>query len=108
MRVPKRRGSRSTSRLRGLFPPTVSPPVPRPAWDGRLPGWSMPDRRKDLQLISGGDALATGDTTLVEVVDRLLDRGIVIRGELWLTVADIDLVFVGADLLVASHDGMRE
>ncbi|MEM8595047.1 MAG: gas vesicle protein, partial [Pseudomonadota bacterium] len=35
----------------------------------------------------------------VEVLDRLLDRGIVVRGELWLTVADVELVFIGADLV---------
>lgn len=44
---------------------------------------------------------------LVDVVDRLFDRGIVIRGELWLSVADIDLVFIGADVLVASADRMH-
>ncbi len=44
---------------------------------------------------------------LVDVLDRLLDRGVVLRGEVWLTVADVELVFVGADLLVASAERMR-
>lgn len=44
---------------------------------------------------------------LVEVLDRLLDRGVVIRGEIWLTVADVELVFIGADLVVASAERMR-
>ncbi|MEE4117749.1 MAG: gas vesicle protein [Paracoccaceae bacterium] len=52
-------------------------------------------------------ALASCDTRLVDVVDRLLDRGVVIRGELWLTVAGVELVFVGADLVLASPDTMR-
>lgn len=49
----------------------------------------------------------TGDTRLVEILDRLLDCGVVVRGELWLTVADVELVFIGADLVVASADRMR-
>jgi len=53
------------------------------------------------------EALATGERRLVEVVDRLLDRGVVVRGELWLTVADIELVFIGADLVLAAPDTMR-
>lgn len=44
---------------------------------------------------------------LVEVLDRLLDRGVVVRGELWLTVADVELVFIGADLVIASAERMR-
>lgn len=46
-------------------------------------------------------------TRLIEVLDRLLDRGVVIRGELWLTVADVELVFIGADLVIASAERMR-
>ena len=46
------------------------------------------------------------DTRLVEVIDRLLDQGVVIRGELWLSVADIDLVFIGADVLISNPDSM--
>lgn len=44
---------------------------------------------------------------LVDVLDRLLDRGVVVRGEIWLTVADVELVFVGADLVIASADKIR-
>ncbi|RDC73190.1 gas vesicle protein [Rhodovulum sp. 12E13] len=58
-------------------------------------------------FVAPDTALASCDTRLVDVVDRLLDRGVVIRGELWLTVAGVDLVFVGADLVLASPDTMR-
>ena len=44
---------------------------------------------------------------LVDIVDRLFDRGVVLRGELWLTVADIELVFIGADVLIAPAERMR-
>ena len=39
----------------------------------------------------------------------LLDRGIVLRGEIWLTVAGIDLVFLGIDAFLANtrYDSAR-
>ena len=46
------------------------------------------------------------EPTLLDVVDRLLDCGVVVRGELWLTVADVDLLFIGADLVIASPDSI--
>lgn len=49
-----------------------------------------------------------GETTLVDVLDRLLARGIVIRGELWITVADVELLFVGAHILIASPEAMAD
>jgi hypothetical protein len=49
---------------------------------------------------------ATG-ARLVDVLDRLLDRGVVVRAEIWLTVADVDLVYVGADLVLASPETIR-
>ncbi|MGF1500993.1 MAG: gas vesicle protein [Paracoccaceae bacterium] len=48
------------------------------------------------------------DTALIEVLDRLLDRGVVLRGEIWLTVADIELVFIGAELVIAGAERMRQ
>ena len=48
------------------------------------------------------------EPTLVDVLDRLLSRGIVIRGEIWITVADVDLLFVGVHVLIASPDAMAE
>jgi hypothetical protein len=63
---------------------------------------------EQMRLVAPEAALASTEPTLVEVVDRLLDAGVVIRGEVWLTVADVDLVFLGADLLLASPDTMRK
>lgn len=58
----------------------------------------------DVALATGEEALLSNDSCLVDLVDGLLDCGVVIRGELWLTVADIDLVFLGVDLVLASPD----
>lgn len=59
-------------------------------------------------MASAQDALMSRDSRLVDLVDGLLHHGVVVRGELWLTVADIDLVFLGVDLVLASPDKMRE
>jgi gas vesicle structural protein len=40
--------------------------------------------------------------TLVDLVDRVLGKGVVLNGDLTLAVADIDLVYVGLRLLLAS------
>lgn len=47
------------------------------------------------------------DERLVDVLDRLLDRGVALRGELWITVADVDLLYIGADLVIASPERMQ-
>lgn len=42
--------------------------------------------------------------TLVELLDRILDKGVVISGEITLAVAGIDLVQVGLRAVIASID----
>ena len=40
--------------------------------------------------------------TLVELVDRVLNKGVVVAGDITLSVADVDLVYVGLRVLLAS------
>jgi gas vesicle structural protein len=40
--------------------------------------------------------------TLVELVDRVLGKGVVLHGDITLAVADVDLVYVGLRVLLAS------
>lgn len=54
------------------------------------------------------EALLGGERRLVDLVDTLLDSGVCLRGEVWLSVADVDLVFVGLDLVLCSHDRIRD
>lgn len=61
----------------------------------------------ELTMATGEEALFSTDRRLVDLVDNLLDHGVVIRGEAWLTVADVELVFLGLDLVLASPDTMR-
>lgn len=42
------------------------------------------------------------DVTLLEVLDRVLDRGVILAGDLTISVADVDLIFVGLKVMLAS------
>jgi len=44
---------------------------------------------------------------LVDLVDRLLDGGVVIHGDITLAVADVDLLYVGLRALVASVETLE-
>lgn len=56
--------------------------------------------------IAADPALAD-DPALVDVIDRLLARGVVVRGDLWLSIADVKLVYVGAQLVIATPEALR-
>lgn len=45
---------------------------------------------------------AQQEVTLLELVDRVLNKGVVLRGDITLSVADVDLVYVGLNVLLAS------
>lgn len=47
------------------------------------------------------------EMTLLELLDRLLDKGIVIHGDLMISIADIDLIYVGLRLVIGSVDTIR-
>ena len=64
----------------------------------------MPVDGLDFRVASPADCLAASDGALVDIVDSLLDHGVVLRGELWLTVADVDLVYLGLDLVLCNPD----
>ncbi|MEM1428655.1 MAG: gas vesicle protein [Pseudomonadota bacterium] len=67
----------------------------------------MPEPSPTLRMVGPDEVLCGADSRLVDVVDRLLDAGVVVRGELHLTVADVDLVFVGANLVLSTPDRMQ-
>jgi gas vesicle structural protein len=46
--------------------------------------------------------------TLVELVDRVLNKGVVVAGDITLSVADVDLVYVGLRVLLASVGTLEE
>lgn len=48
------------------------------------------------------------EVTLLELVDRVLNRGVVLSGDITLSVADVDLVYVGLRVLLASVATLEE
>lgn len=44
----------------------------------------------------------SADLTLLDLVDHLLNTGVIIRGNLVLSLAGVDLVYLGLDLVVTS------
>ena len=54
------------------------------------------------------DEWEESDLSLLETLDHVLNRGMVIAGEITISVADIDLIFVGLNVLVSSVETARE
>lgn len=48
------------------------------------------------------------EVALVELVDRLLDKGVVLAGDITLSVAGIDLAHISLRLLVSSTERMLQ
>jgi len=46
--------------------------------------------------------------TLLELVDRVLNKGVVLSGDITLSVADVDLVYVGLRVLLSSVARLEE
>ena len=46
--------------------------------------------------------------TLLELVDRVLNKGVSLGGDITLSVADVDLVYVGLRVLLASVGTLEE
>jgi hypothetical protein len=47
------------------------------------------------------------DVTLLDLLDRLLNKGIVITGDLMISVANVDLIYVGLRLIVTAVETMN-
>ena len=45
--------------------------------------------------------------TLLEVLDRALDKGVVIAGDIVISLADVDLIYVGLKVLLSSVETME-
>jgi len=54
-------------------------------------------------MINGDiESLDEDELSLLEMLDHVLDRGLVIAGEITISVADVDLIFVGLNVLLGS------
>ena len=48
------------------------------------------------------------DITILEVLDRVLNKGVILTGDIVISVADIDLVYVGVKLMLSSVETMEQ
>jgi hypothetical protein len=46
--------------------------------------------------------LTAEDTSLLELVDRLLNKGVVLAGEATISVAGVDLIYLGLNVVLAA------
>lgn len=59
----------------------------------------MSKRAPEIVLIGNEDS---EDLTLLDLIDHVLNTGVIIRGTLVLSLAGVDLVYLGLDLIVTS------
>ena len=62
----------------------------------------------DFDQIIVGEEWENTDLSLLETLDHVLNRGLVIAGEITIAVADIDLIFVGLNVMVSSVETAQE
>ncbi len=53
-------------------------------------------------------ALRERDVSLLELLDRILDKGVVIAGDVVISVADIDLIYLGLKVILTSVETMEK
>jgi hypothetical protein len=62
----------------------------------------------DFDQVIVGEEWENSDLSMLETLDHVLNRGLVIAGEITISVADIDLIFVGLNVMVSSVETARE
>ena len=53
-------------------------------------------------ISESGEVVEDVELSLLETLDHVLSRGLVIAGEITISVADIDLIFLGLNVLLTS------
>jgi hypothetical protein len=53
-------------------------------------------------------AMRARDVSLLELLDRILDKGVVIAGDIVISVADIDLIYLGLKVILTSVDTLEK
>jgi len=80
----------------------VSAPKPPPRKLPPFPPPPPPRRRRDAAAL-----FADADATLLELVDNILTKGVVIDAEVVLGLAGVDLVYVRLSAIVSAVDKIR-
>lgn len=53
-------------------------------------------------------ALRVREVTLLDLLDRVIDNGVLLAGDVTLSVANVDLIYLGLRLLLAPADQLPE
>ena len=48
------------------------------------------------------------DVTLLELLDRVVDHGVILAGDITISVADVDLIYLGLRVMLASIERADE
>lgn len=91
--VPKQKPAKE-QRTGTPLPPRGRRPLPAP----RVPT-PRPQPRREI-----GRIFEETETSLVDVIDNLLNRGVVLNADLILALADVDLVYVRLSALLCAAD----
>ena len=59
----------------------------------------MAEQTPEIVLLGNEES---ADLTLLDLIDHVLNTGVIIRGNLVLSLAGVDLVYLGLDLIVTS------
>jgi hypothetical protein len=78
--------------IAGPNPETIEVGLREPYPETMLPDPSLPENK---------------DVSLCEALDRILNKGAVLFGEVMISVADIDLVYLGLQVILASMETAR-
>lgn len=89
-RLAVKRAPTSPKRASSLPKPVTQRPAPRPP---------RPPARRDVARI-----VDDGDRTLVDVLDSLLNQGVVLNADLVLALANVDLVYLRLSALLCAAD----
>lgn len=93
LKPPKRRVMPPPPRVTLAPPPSARPPV------SKLPPASKLPPRRDIAHI-----MDDGEKSLVDVIDSLLNQGVVLNADLILALANVDLVYVRLSALLCAAD----
>ena len=91
--VPKLRPAEQQRTATPLPPPAARP---RPAPRVRTP---RPPQRREVARI-----FESSETSLIDVIDNLLNRGVVLNADIILALADVDLVYLRLSALLCAAD----
>lgn len=50
----------------------------------------------------------TREVTLLDLLDRMIDQGVILAGDVTLSVADVDLIYLGLHVLLAPVERLPE